>query len=124
MTQPKPISRLFSLFLTGVLLFLAAGGSSWVTAAPVTKQLVSAKEAADKKAGAKSETVVKAASLEAVVTPATSFDFGQTVFLLPPPSVLIISIEQPALPRPADIPYYFFSYFRHVFGNHIATNAP
>ncbi len=124
MTQPKPISRLFSLFLTGVLLFLAAGGSSWVAAAPVAKQVIAASKAAGKKAESKPETVVKASTLEAVVTPATSFDFGQTVFLLPPPSILIISIEQPALPQQADIPYYFFSYFRHVFGNHIATNAP
>ncbi len=124
MTQPKPISRLFSLFLTGILLFLAAGGSSWVTAAPVTKQAVPVSKATGKKAQSKAETIVKASALEAVVTPAASFDFGQTVFLLPPPSILIISIEQPARPRPADIPYYFFSYFRHVFGNHIATNAP
>lgn len=124
MTQPKAISRLFSLFLTGVLLFLAAGGSAWVTAAPVTKHVASSSQATGKKAHSKAEAIVKASSLEAVVTPAASFDFEQTVFLLPPPSILIISIEQPARPRPADIPYYFFSYFRHVFGNHIATNAP
>lgn len=124
MKQTSSISRLFSLFLTGVLLFLAAGGSSWVAASPVTKLSAQAQKAPDKKAESKAETVVKASTLEAVVTPAAAFNFGQTVFLLPPPSVLIISIEQPALPRLADIPYYFFSYFCHVFGNHIATNAP
>lgn len=124
MKQTSPISRLFSLFLTGVLLFLAAGGSSWVAVSPTAKQSASAQKAADKKTGSKAGTVVEAATLEAVVTPAAAFNFGQTVFLLPPPSVLIISIEQPALPRQADTPYYFFSYFCNVFGNHIATNAP
>lgn len=123
--QPiSPISRLFSLFLTGLMLLIAAGGQSWVSASPVTKPAAQTKAKAAKPAKTEQTTVVKAATLEAVVTPAAAFNFGQTVFLLPPPSVLIISIEQAALPRMPDIPHYFFSYFCHVFGNHIAANAP
>lgn len=124
MTKLKTIPRLFSLFLTGLILLMAARGSSWVAASPVIGQITLAKRQADKKPENRPQTVIKATALEAVVTPASSFDFGQTVFLLPPPSVLIISLLQPSLPRLADISYYFFSYFRHVFGNHIATNAP
>ncbi len=124
MKQTSPISRLFSLFLTVLMLLLAAGGQSWVGASPVAKPTVETKQKATKSAKSEQNAVIKASVLEAVVTPAAAFNFGQTVFLLPPPSILIISIEQPALPRLADVPYYFFSYFCHVFGNHIATNAP
>lgn len=124
MKQPSPISRLFSLFLTGLMLLLAAGGQSWVGASPAPKHTTETKQRTTKSAKPESGAVIKASALEAVVTPATAFNFGQTVFLLPPPSILIISIEQPALPRLADIPHYFFSYFCHVFGNHIAANAP
>jgi len=124
MTQrPSRSTRLFSLFLSGILLLLAAGGPVWTQVQTTVPESVAEAQKAKKTAEAPAETVVKAASFEAVVTPAVSFGFAQAVYLLPP--VVRFLAAQPAkLPRLFEVPYYYFSYFRHVFGHHIATNAP
>lgn len=118
------ITRLLSLILTSLLLIMAVGGSAWTTAQqPAGQQTVESTRKAAKNTDHTHDAVLKAASFEAVVTPAVSFGFAQVVYLLPP-AVQLLLIEQPKIPRLFDVPYFYFSYFQHVFGHHIATNAP
>ena len=125
MTQrPSDITRLLSLFLTGLLLLLAAGGPALTAGVGAAGAPAAKMQKAGNPADAPAETVVKAASFEAVVTPATSFDFVQAVYLLPPVVPVLLLPEQPKLTRVFEVPYFFFSYFRKVFGHHIAANAP
>lgn len=120
--KPSHIFRFTSLVLTALLLLVAVGGTSWTTVAETAKQTVQVPAKTAKGADAAQNAVVSSTSFEAVVTPAVSFDFAQAIYLLPP--VLLLIIEQPKITRLFEIPYYYFSYFRHVFGHHIATNAP
>ncbi|WP_128546534.1 hypothetical protein [Larkinella soli] len=121
--RPSHIARFLSLFLTAVLLLVAVGGSSWTAASPAAARTVDAGHQPGKKANNGTEAVVQAASFEAVVTPAVTFGFQQAVYLLPPPVTFFMTGE-PVLAGHFEIPYFYFSYFRHIFGHHIATNAP
>lgn len=125
--------RSVSLLLVGLLLFLAgwghtSAGLQTVGKVPVQKAVTDQKavkpDPADR-TSAPTETQISSAAFEAVVTPATSFDFGETIWLLPPPVMavllLLASVSIRILPTE---PYFFFSYFRHVFGHFIAPNAP
>jgi hypothetical protein len=128
MKQPRIIQRLLSLSLVGLLLLTATVGRGWQTLPAPAKKAVATSETAPKaEKPAKSETpetTIDAADFQAVVTPAASFDFGQSVFLWPAPAVLFLLLLSVPLLRRVQIPYYFFAYFQHVFGHHIAPNAP
>ena len=125
--------RSVSLSLVGLLLFLAGWGHTsmgqeTVVEAPVQKTGTAQK--ADKatpadRANAPADTQVSTSTFEAVVTPATSFEFGETVWLLPPP-VLAVLLLLAAITVLFIItePYFYFAYFRHIFGHFIAPNAP
>jgi hypothetical protein len=121
--RPTNISRILSLFLTGIMLLMAVVGPNWSSAPVMAKASVATEKQAGKATDQPEETVIKAASFEAVVTPATSFDFSQVVYLLPPTVQLTVR-DLPKIPRLFEVPYFYFSYFRNVFGHHIATNAP
>ncbi|RAK02224.1 hypothetical protein LX87_00344 [Larkinella arboricola] len=121
--QRKDFIRLMSLFLTGLLLLVASGGPSWLSVEQLSeKQTVQAPKN-EKKAGDTKEATVQATSFDAVVTPAHTFGFSQTVYLLPPP-VLFFELKQTVIPRFFEIPYFYFSFLCYVFGHHIAINAP
>lgn len=117
--------RWSSLLLASLMLFLAGWSHelSRVSALHSTKKDV-ATQKETKKRGTPAETSIQAASLIAVVTPASSFDFTQTAYLLPPPVLLFLLLAVASLRRIFTIPYYYFSYFRYVFGHYIAPNAP
>ena len=121
--QRNDITRLLSLFLTGLLLLMAVGGPAWTTVPQQANKTVESTRKAAKSTDHAQDAVLKTASFEAVVTPAVSFGFAQVVYLLPPALQLLL-LEQPKIPRLFEVPYFYFSYFRHVFGHHIATNAP
>ncbi|GAA4412482.1 hypothetical protein GCM10023187_39650 [Nibrella viscosa] len=128
MREQRHITRVISLFLTGLLLLVTGGivtpgGLAWADTQAGTQQAVETKQNNDKANDQSSDLIIKAASLEAVVTTAVSFDFSHVMYLLPPPSVLLMA-DQPMLPRLFEVPYFYFSYFRHIFGHHIASNAP
>lgn len=118
-----------SLALASLLLFLAGWGHTPMGAKTVAKapvQKTAAAQKANKTAtNAPTETQVSTASFEAVVTPATSFDFGETVWLLPPPVMAVLLLLAAVTVRLIfSEPYFYFSFFRNVFGHFIAPNAP
>ena len=125
MRQPRVIQRLSSLGLAILLLFAAVGGhlTAQTNARPtpkaVTEQTKSGKATHPKAAQ------LSASQFEAVVMAAFQLgDSGQTAFLLPAPTLLILLLLSVPLLRYYTLPHFYFSYFRHVFGHHIATNAP
>jgi hypothetical protein len=121
--QRNDLIRLMSLFLTGLLLLVASGGPSWLPVEQLPAKQTVRKAKTEKPASDAQQVVVQATSFDAVVTPAVTFGFAQTVYLLPPP-VLFFVLKQTVIPRYSEIPYFYFSFFRYVFGHHIAINAP
>ncbi|GAB3932392.1 hypothetical protein [Larkinella terrae] len=121
--QRNDFIRLTSLFLTGLLLLVASGGPSWLPVEQLPVKQTVQKPKNEKSTGNAQEVIVQATSFDAVVTPALTFGFTQTVYLLPPP-VLFFFLKQTVIPRHFEIPYFYFSFFCYVFGHHIAINAP
>jgi hypothetical protein len=103
-----------------MMLCVAIAGKSWtVSSLPVEKDT----SEQTSKSTTDHSTTVSELSLHAVVTPAVSFDFSQSLFVLP--YLIQYSIqEKVSVPLACRTPFYYFSYFRHVFGHHIAPNAP
>ena len=127
MKQPRAIQRLSSFMLATLLLFTAVWGHGNVTQAksPLAHKAVTEQAKSGKATDAPSSAELSAAQFEAVVTPAIQLgDSGQTAFLLPAPTLVILLLLSVVLLRHFTLPHFYFSYFRHVFGHHIATNAP
>lgn len=118
------LHRFLTLSLAGLLLLLHSGiGPSLRVAERTVKTAASGKKA-QKAAGQKEQTVVKAALDEAVVAPALSFDFSQVTYLLFANDVRLLTLDRPLLRRVFDVPNFYSSYLRQVFGHLIAPNAP
>ncbi|SOD88006.1 hypothetical protein [Spirosoma fluviale] len=127
MKQPRVIQRFSSLVLATLLLFTAVWGHGNVTQAkaPVVHKAVAEQAKSGKATDAPESAKLSAAQFEAVVTPATQLgESGQSAFLLPAPALLILLLLSVPLLRFFTLPHFYFSFFRHVFGHHIATNAP
>lgn len=127
MKQPRVIQRLSSLLLAIMLLFTAVWGHGNVTQAKalVAKKLATEHTKSGKSANTSSDAQLSAAQFEAVVIPAVQLgESGQTAFLLPAPTLLILLLLSVSILRYFTLPHFYFSYFKHVFGHHIATNAP
>ena len=122
MKQKRLHTRLISTALAVLLLVTATVGNALSlrkadVKKPITQQTTKGKTTNEER------PVIQDMSLEAVVAPAISFDFEQSFYFLPS----LLSIELPfvsSLPKRFDVFYYFFSFFRNVFGHFIATNAP
>ena len=123
MKKTRVIQRFSSLMLATLLLFTAVWGYGNVTPVkPLTVQKAATEHA---KPGKSTEAQVSTAQFEAVVTPAIQLgDSGQSAFLLPAPTLVILLLLSVVLLRHFTLPHFYFSYFQHVFGHHIATNAP
>lgn len=126
MKQPRVIQRLSSLMLAFLLLFTAVWGYNNVTQQKtLSEKKAVAERAKSGKATNPDEAQLSAAQFEAVVTPAVKVgDSGQTAFLLPAPTLVLLLLLSMPLLRYFTFPHFYFAYFRHVFGHHIATNAP
>ena len=127
MKQPRVIQRFSSLMLATLLLFTAVWGNSNTAQANAlaAKKAVGEQAKSGKSTHSPSDAQLSAAQFEAVVTPALKVgDSGQSAFLLPTPTLIILLLLSVALLRHFTLPHFYFSYFRHVFGHHIATNAP
>ncbi|OIN57231.1 hypothetical protein [Arsenicibacter rosenii] len=116
--------RWSSLLLASLMLFLAGWSHELPLPASGNARKATTQPQTGKKAGAPAEAKIQAASFEAVVTPASSFDFTQAIYLLPAPVFVFLLLVAASLLRIFTIPYFYFSYFRHVFGHFIAPNAP
>ena len=122
MKQRKLYTRVFSAALALLLLFTATAGQA-LSLRKVSPKKPVAEQTAKKQQNNDERPVIQAMSLEAVVAPAISFDFEQTFYLLP--SIWYIELPSVSLlPKRFDVFYYFFSFFRNVFGHFIASNAP
>ncbi|GAB3733619.1 hypothetical protein [Spirosoma lituiforme] len=127
MKQTRVIHRLSSLALATLLLFTAAWGYGNVTQvkSAITHKAVTEQAKSGKETSAPASAKLTTAQFEAVVAPAVQLgDSGQSAFLLPAPTLLILLLLSVPLLRFFTLPHFYFSYFRHVFGHHIATNAP
>lgn len=128
MKQPRVIQRLSSLTLAILLLFTAVWGQSGLVqerASQTKKEVVEHAKPGKTTDSPSDEAQLSAAQFEAVVTPVVQIGgSGQTFFLLPAPTLVILLLLRVPLRRHFTLPHYFFSYFRHVFGCTIAPNAP
>lgn len=128
MKQPRVIQRLSSLVLATLLLFSAMWGYNNMAHQQVSaaqKAVVEQNKAGKTADSHSSKAQLSAAQFEAVVTPAITLDGGnQTAFLLPAPTLVILLLLSVPLLRHFTLPHFYFSYFKYVFGHHIATNAP
>ncbi|MEZ0539151.1 hypothetical protein [Fibrella arboris] len=118
------LHRFLTLSLAGLLLLLHSGiGPSMRAVERPVKATTSARKA--QKAGEQKEAaVIKAALDEAVVSPALSFDFSQVTYLLFANDIRLLTLDRPLLRRVFDVPDFYSSYLRQVFGHLIAPNAP
>ncbi|AKD58837.1 hypothetical protein SD10_27830 [Spirosoma radiotolerans] len=111
--------------LATLLLFTAVWGHGNLTQAKVAHKAVAGQAKSGKATDAPASAKLSTAQYEAVVTPAIQLgESGQSAFLLPAPTLLILLLLSVPLLRFFTLPHFYFSYFRHVFGHHIATNAP
>ena len=71
----------------------------------------------------KSDAKISPVALDAVITPASSFDFNQYAYLFPEPvwHVLTDTIQVKVY---AELPIYLVTVFFRIFGCEIVTNAP
>ena len=115
--------RSFTLALAGLLLLLHSGVGTAMRVAERSSVVASAEKAA-KESAQKETAVVKAALDEAVVGSALSFDFSQVTYLLFSADVRLLTLNRPLLRRVFEVPPYYSSYLRQVFGHLIAPNAP
>ena len=126
MKQPRIIQRLSSLLVAALLLFVAVWGHGNVKQHRKQQvRKIAAEQTQSGKAENSSDAQLSATQFEAVVTPAVQLgDSGQTAFLLPAPTLVILLLLSIPLLRHFTLPHFYFSYFKNVFGHHIATNAP
>lgn len=131
MKQPRTIQRLSSLFLASLLLITAVWGQGGLMQRVSAINVSGVQSIAEHSKTGKptdshsSDAQLSAAQFEAVVTPAITLDGGsQTAFLLPAPTLVILLLLSVPLLRHFMLPHFYFSYFKYVFGHHIATNAP
>ena len=119
-------SQALSSLLAALVLLVAVAGKSWsVVSLPAEKEKTEQSSEKDNPSEKSTDdkTTVSELSLHAVVTPALSFDFAQSLFVLPH-NFLHRLEDKVAIPLAARTSHYYFAYFRHVFGHHIAPNGP
>ena len=118
------LHRFLILSLAGLLLLLHSGIGAAMRAAEQTVSTAEVARKAPKTGDQKEEAVVKATLDEAVVAPALSFDFSQVTYLLFADNSRLFTLDRPLLRRVFDVPPYYSSYLRQVFGHLISPNAP
>ncbi|MCE7067650.1 hypothetical protein [Dyadobacter sp. CY326] len=118
-------------FMLAIMLLMAAGMRSWSDQSDFAQKQVAHAKAVGKdftkknasQSTEQSQAKVSALSLDAVITPALSFDFSHYFYFLPQPiwhfvvkeSVVSVVFKESVFP---------FSYFHRIFGRFIVTNAP
>lgn len=130
MKTVRVINQAISLMLA-VMLLTVAGARSW-SDHTVTEAFKSAKteavskdltKKADAHPGQSEQPEVSALSLNAVITPAISFDFYQYLYFLPQPVWHFVA-KKLVVRTAFSEPVFLVSHFQRVFGRFIVTNAP
>lgn len=130
MKTVRVINQAVSLMLA-IMLLMVAGARSWSDGADRgafqgAKAEAVAKDLAKKTntpSGQSEQPEVSTLSLNAVITPAISFDFFQYLYFLPQPVWHFVA-RKLVVPAAFNQPVYLVSYFQRVFGRLIVTNAP
>jgi hypothetical protein len=118
-------------FVLAIMLLMVAGMRSWSDQSDKTQQYAAqAKEIGKdltKNSAAQSpeqsQAKVSALSLDAVITPALSFDFSHYFYFLPQPVWQFVTAKS-VIPVVFTESVFLFSYFHRIFGRFIVTNAP
>ena len=117
--------------MLAVMLLTVAGMRSWSDHATPERLHGAQKETLAKDFSKKADTTsdhgaqpeVSALTLNAVITPAISFDFYQFLYFLPQPVWHFVAREQ-VVRTAFSGPVFLVSYFQRIFGRFIVTNAP
>ncbi|MEO6281805.1 MAG: hypothetical protein ABIO93_00365 [Dyadobacter sp.] len=117
--------------MLAVMLLMVAGARSWSEhstqgiynskAKEINKDL--SKKAATSRSNEAEQAKVSTFSLDAVITPAISFDFSHYFYFLPQP-VWYFPSSQLVVRIAFKESFFLFSYFHRIFGRFIVTNAP
>ncbi|MCE7062907.1 hypothetical protein [Dyadobacter sp. CY343] len=114
--------------MLAAMLLVVAGARSWSDYAEIGQNYTGkAKEIAQKSAKEQASSPVEAKvstlSLDAVITPAISFDFSHYFYFVPQPVWQFVA-TQLAVRFTFQESFFLFSYFHRIFGRLIVTNAP
>jgi hypothetical protein len=117
--------------MLAVMLLMVAGARSWsdhaskeiynAKAKEISKDLT--KKATTPTSNDAEQAKVSTLSLDAVITPAISFDFSHYFYFLPQP-VWYFTASQLVVRIAFKESFFLFSYFHRIFGRFIVTNAP
>jgi hypothetical protein len=117
--------------MLAVMLLMVAGARSWSDNATqgvfnsktkeISKDL--SKKATTSTSNDAEQAKVSTLSLDAVITPAISFDFSHYFYFLPQP-VWYFTASQLVVRIAFKESFFLFSYFHRIFGRFIVTNAP
>lgn len=131
MQTKKIINQTISLLLASMLL-MVAGARSWSDNgnavqkfAQSTKAIAKgiSREKSPSKTADDQQATVSALSLDAVITPAISFDFSHYFYFAPQPVWQFIE-SQHIIAVDYQESYFLFTCFSRVFARYIVTNAP
>ncbi|WP_229253642.1 hypothetical protein [Dyadobacter sp. NIV53] len=124
------INQAITLLMAAMLL-MVAGVRSWsVNNGEVQKRSVSGKvifhdvsQKDQAPASDDGQATVSSLSIDAVITPAISFDFFQYFYFLSQPAWSFIQ-KEPVAEVAFTESFFLFTCFSRVFGSYIVTNAP
>ena len=109
------------------MLLMVAGVKSWSVQNDFTKKLPAIAKSLlhGEKSGAAddNQAEVTSLSLDAVITPAISFDFCHYFYFLPQ-EVWHFVFKKPVFSFFFEEPYFLFTGFARIFGTSVVTNAP
>jgi len=126
----KVINQAISLLLATILL-MVAGAKSWSTNSDTVQQFSKSAKAITKGISSDAaantpndhQATVSALALDAVITPAISFDFSHYFYFAPQPVWQFIE-SQHFIEVAFQESHFLFSCFSRIFARYIVTNAP
>ena len=118
-------------FVLAIMLLMVAGMRSWPAHNGTVQQYASEAKEVSKDLAKKNfpgstksdQAKVSTLSLDAVITPAISYDFSHYFYFLPQPDWHFVSGKAIIKVAFAE-PFFFFSNFHRIFGRTLVTNAP
>jgi hypothetical protein len=116
--------------MLAVMLLMVAGARSWSDHSTAVQQFGSKTKEISKDLSQKetrstdsNQAKVSTLSLDAVITPAISFDFSHYFYFSPQP-VWHFIVSKAVVRFTFEEPFFLVSYFHRIFGRFVVTNAP